>query len=262
MAQQRIQYTAGARGQDKRRVAKGQFNCIQREGPNHIPVTRGHASTKCADSSGDRSKWDSDDATDERVSLLPDFVGAYQRYTCRLRAVSDAKRQKLLLSGDVERSPSPIAALQMTVPSLTPAKLATLMAQGADMIAIQETWKSSEQISSMHTGEYVPHAQSRIRKECVAAVLVRKNLRSKRMPLITPQRDSSLDVVVVQFALGQNRDLIAASTYMRPPPQLTQPLGGCCAASRSRRRSFRVEISTCVAHGGSPSWRPLQATPL
>ncbi|RNF19004.1 trans-sialidase, partial [Trypanosoma cruzi] len=144
----------------------------QREGPNHIPVTRGHASTKCADSSGDRSKWDSDDATDERVSLLPDFFGDYQRYTCRLRAVSDAQRQKLLLSGDVERSPSPIAALQMTVPSLTPAKLATLMAQGAEMIAIQETWKPSEQISSMHTGEYVPHAQSRIRKECVAAVLL------------------------------------------------------------------------------------------
>ncbi|PWU88921.1 putative Endonuclease-reverse transcriptase [Trypanosoma cruzi] len=171
-------------------------------------------------------QWDSDDATDERVSLLPDFVGAYQRYTCRLRAVSDAQRQKLLRGGDVERSPSPIAALQMTVPSLTPAKLATLMAQGADMIAIRETWKSAEQIASMHTGEYVPHAQSRIRKECVAAVLVRKNLRSKRMTLITPQRDSSLDVVV-QFALGQNRDLIVASTHMRPPPQPTQPLGGC-----------------------------------
>ncbi|PWV03974.1 putative Endonuclease-reverse transcriptase [Trypanosoma cruzi] len=148
MAQQRIQYTAGARCQDKRRVAKGQFKRIQREGPTHIPVTRGHASTKCADSSGDRSKWDSDDATDERVSLLPDFVGAYQRYTCRLRAVSDAQRQKLLRGGDIERSPSPIAALQMTVPSLTPAKLATITAQGADMIAIQETRKSSEQIAS------------------------------------------------------------------------------------------------------------------
>ncbi|RNC40101.1 hypothetical protein TcCL_NonESM10466, partial [Trypanosoma cruzi] len=102
IAQQRIQYTAGARGQDKRRVAKGQFKRTQREGPNHIPATRGHASTKCADGSGDRGKWDSDDATDERVSLLPDFVGAYQRYTCRLRAVSDAQRQKLLRGGDVE----------------------------------------------------------------------------------------------------------------------------------------------------------------
>ncbi|RNC54150.1 L1Tc protein [Trypanosoma cruzi] len=135
--------------------------------------------------------------------------------------------QKLLRGGDVERSPSPIAALQMTVPSLTPAKLATIMAQGADMIAIRETWKSSEQIASMHAGEYVLHAQSRIRKKGVAAALVRKNLRSKRMPLITPQRDSSLEVVMVRVALGQNRDLIVASTYMRPPPQLTQPLGGC-----------------------------------
>ncbi|EKG05415.1 membrane associated protein, putative, partial [Trypanosoma cruzi] len=108
------------------------------------------------------------------------------------------------------------------------------MAQGADMIAIQETWKPSEQIASMHTGEYVLHAQSRIRKECVAAVLVRKTLRSKRMPLITPQRDPSLDVVVVQFALGQNHDLIVANTYMRPPPQVTQSfrrLVNCLPAS-------------------------------
>ncbi|RNC33808.1 putative protein transport protein Sec23A, partial [Trypanosoma cruzi] len=84
---------------------------------------------------------------------LLNSIGAYQRYTYRLRAVCDAQRQKLLLSGDIEQNPGPIAVLQMNVSCLTPSKLATLMAQGADIIAIQETWKSSEQIASMHTGD-------------------------------------------------------------------------------------------------------------
>ncbi|KAF8292329.1 putative Endonuclease-reverse transcriptase [Trypanosoma cruzi] len=98
---------------------------------------------------------------------LLNSIGAYQRYTYRLRAVCDAQRQKLLLSGDIEQNPGPIAVLQMNVSCLTPSKLATLMAQGADIIAIQETWKSSEQIASMHTGDYVLYAQSRIGKEAV-----------------------------------------------------------------------------------------------
>ncbi|PWV06536.1 hypothetical protein C3747_114g118 [Trypanosoma cruzi] len=153
---------------------------------------------------------------------LLNSIGAYQRYTYRLRAVCDAQRQKLLLSGDIEQNPGPIAVLQMNVYCLTPSKLATLMAQGADIIAIQETWKSSEQIASMHTGDYVLYAQSRIGKEGGVAVLVRKTLRSKRIPLTIPQHDTGLEVVVVQVALDQNRDLIVASAYMRPPPQVTQ----------------------------------------
>ncbi|RNC60854.1 trans-sialidase [Trypanosoma cruzi] len=48
---------------------------------------------------------------------LLNSIGAYQRYTYCLRAVCDAQRQKLLLSGDIEQNPGPIAALQMTVPS-------------------------------------------------------------------------------------------------------------------------------------------------
>ncbi|RNC62207.1 L1Tc protein, partial [Trypanosoma cruzi] len=108
----------------------------------------------------------------------------------------------------------------MNVSCLTPSKLATLMAQGADIIAIQETWKSSEQIASMHTGDYVLYAQSRIGKGGGVAVLVRKTLRSKRIPLTIPQHGTSLEVVVVQVALDQNRDLIVASAYMRPPPQV------------------------------------------
>ncbi|RNC35769.1 trans-sialidase, partial [Trypanosoma cruzi] len=84
---------------------------------------------------------------------LLNSIGAHQRYTYCLRAVCDAQRQKLLLSGDIEQNPGPIAVLQMNVSCLTPSKLATLMAQGADIIAIQETWKSSEQIASMHTGD-------------------------------------------------------------------------------------------------------------
>ncbi|PWV20667.1 hypothetical protein C3747_5g745 [Trypanosoma cruzi] len=82
---------------------------------------------------------------------LLNSIGAYQRYKYRLRAVCDAQRQKLPLSGDIEQHPGPIAVIQMNVSCLTPSKIATLMAQGADIIAIQETWKSSEQIASMHT---------------------------------------------------------------------------------------------------------------
>ncbi|KAF8298132.1 putative trans-sialidase, partial [Trypanosoma cruzi] len=122
----------------------------------------------------------------------------------------------------------------MNVSCLTPSKLATLMAQGAEIIAIQETWKSSEQIASMHTGDYVLYAQSRIGKGGGVAVLVRKTLRSKRIPPTIPQHDTSLEVVVVQVALDQNRDLIVASAYMRPPPQVTQSfrrLVNCLPAS-------------------------------
>ncbi|KAF5222688.1 hypothetical protein ECC02_004265 [Trypanosoma cruzi] len=165
---------------------------------------------------------------------LLNSIGAYQRYTYCLRAVCDAQRQKLLLSGDIEQNPGPIAVLQMNVSCLTPAKLATLTAQGADMIAIQETWKSSEQIASMHTGDYVLYEQSRIGKGGGVAVLVGKTLRSKRIPLTIPQHDTSLEVVVVQVALDQNRDLIVASAYMRPPPQVTQSfrrLVNCLPAS-------------------------------
>ncbi|EKF38833.1 hypothetical protein MOQ_000953 [Trypanosoma cruzi marinkellei] len=105
---------------------------------------------------------------------------------------------------------------------VTPAKLATLMAQGADIMVIQETWKSSEQIASMHAGDYVLYAQSCIGNGSGVAVLVRKTLRSRRIPFIIPQHDTSLEVVVVQVALDQNRDLIVASAYMRPPPQISQ----------------------------------------
>ncbi|PWV12305.1 putative Tubulin/FtsZ family, GTPase domain containing protein [Trypanosoma cruzi] len=65
---------------------------------------------------------------------LLNSIGTYQRYNYRLRAVCDARRQKLLLSGDIEQHPGPIAVLQMSVSCLTPSKLATLMAQGADII--------------------------------------------------------------------------------------------------------------------------------
>ncbi|KAF8283279.1 putative Endonuclease-reverse transcriptase [Trypanosoma cruzi] len=134
------------------------------------------------------------------------------------------------------------------------------MAQGADIIAIQETWKSSEQIASMHTGDYVLYAQSRIGKGGGVAVLVRKTLRSKRIPLTIPQHDASLEVVVVQVALDQNRDLIVASAYMRPPPQVTQ----------SFRRLVKLPSSLVAApavrgfqhastHSGSHSWSLLQA---
>ncbi|EKF27185.1 hypothetical protein MOQ_009098, partial [Trypanosoma cruzi marinkellei] len=154
---------------------------------------------------------------------LPNSIGAYQRYACCLRAVCDAQRQKPPLSGDIEQNPGSIAALRMTVSCLTPAKLATLMAQGADTMVIQEAWKSSEQIASTHTGDYLLHAQSRIGEGGGVAVLVRKTLRSRRIPFTIPQHGTSLEVVVVQVALDQNRDLIVASAYMRPPPQISQP---------------------------------------
>ncbi|RNC54864.1 hypothetical protein TcCL_ESM07677 [Trypanosoma cruzi] len=71
MAQKHIQCAAGARGQARQTVADGEFKRIRREGPIHIPVTREHASTKCADSTGDHSTCDSDSVTDERIFLLP-----------------------------------------------------------------------------------------------------------------------------------------------------------------------------------------------
>ncbi|KAF8294982.1 putative Endonuclease-reverse transcriptase [Trypanosoma cruzi] len=141
---------------------------------------------------------------------LLNSIGVYQRYTCLLFAVCEAQRQKLLLSGDIEQNPAPIAVLQMNFFCLTPSKLATLMAQGADIIGIQETWKSSEQIASMHTGDYVLYAQLRIGKGGGVAVLVGKTLRSKRIPLTIPQHDTSLEVVVAQVALEQDRDLICS----------------------------------------------------
>ncbi|PWU85224.1 putative Endonuclease-reverse transcriptase [Trypanosoma cruzi] len=86
------------------------------------------------------------------------------------------------------------------------------------------------------------YAHWRLRAPCTVAhrqrsgvaVLVRKALRSKRIPLTIPQHDTGHEVVVVQVALYQNRDLIVASVYMRPPPQVTQSfrrLVNCLPAS-------------------------------
>ncbi|EKF29477.1 dispersed gene family protein 1 (DGF-1), putative [Trypanosoma cruzi marinkellei] len=188
----------------------------------------------------------------------PNSIDAYQRYVCCLRAVCDAQRQKLLLSGGIERNPGPIAVLQTNVSCLTPAKLATLMAQGADIMVIQEVWKSSEQIASMHAGDYVLYPQSRIGKGGGVAVLVRKTLRPRRIPFTIPQHDTSLEVVVVQVALDQNRDLIVASAYMRPPPQISQSFRRLINC-QPRCRSCCAVISTCITHSGSHSWRFLQA---
>ncbi|KAF8303300.1 putative Endonuclease-reverse transcriptase, partial [Trypanosoma cruzi] len=122
----------------------------------------------------------------------------------------------------------------MNVSCLTPSKLATLMAQGADIIAIQETWKSSEQIASMHTGDYVLYAQSRIGKGAVWRCWCGKLSAPSVYLSPSPSMTTSLEVVVVQVALDQNRDLIVASAYMRPPPQVTQSfrrLVNCLPAS-------------------------------
>ncbi|RNC33173.1 exo-alpha-sialidase [Trypanosoma cruzi] len=71
MAQKHIQCAAAARGQARQTVTDGEFKRIRREGPIHITATRGHASTRCADSTGDRSTCDSDSVMDERIFLLP-----------------------------------------------------------------------------------------------------------------------------------------------------------------------------------------------
>ncbi|RNC42524.1 hypothetical protein TcCL_NonESM07875 [Trypanosoma cruzi] len=67
-AQKHTQYAAGARGNARQTVADGRVRRTRREGPIHIPATRGHASTNCAGSCGDRSACDSDSVTDERVA--------------------------------------------------------------------------------------------------------------------------------------------------------------------------------------------------
>ncbi|RNC38832.1 hypothetical protein TcCL_NonESM11882 [Trypanosoma cruzi] len=71
MAQKHIQCAAAARGQARQTVADGEVKRIRREGPIHITVTRGHASTKCADSTGDRSTCDADSVMDKQIFLLP-----------------------------------------------------------------------------------------------------------------------------------------------------------------------------------------------
>ncbi|EAN81442.1 hypothetical protein, conserved [Trypanosoma cruzi] len=60
------------RGHATQSVAGGQFKRTRREGPIHIPVTRGHASTNCAHNGGDRSTCDSDTVADERVARCRD----------------------------------------------------------------------------------------------------------------------------------------------------------------------------------------------
>ncbi|PWV09553.1 putative Tubulin/FtsZ family, GTPase domain containing protein [Trypanosoma cruzi] len=65
--------------------------------------------------------------------LVPNSIGAHQRYTYCFCAVRDTKRQKLLLGGGIEQHPGPIAALQMDGSSLTPNKIANLRAQGVDI---------------------------------------------------------------------------------------------------------------------------------
>ncbi|RNC32792.1 exo-alpha-sialidase, partial [Trypanosoma cruzi] len=70
MAQKHILYAELSRGHATQTVADGRVRCTRREGPIHISVTRGHASTRCAGNSGDRSKCDADSVTDERVCPL------------------------------------------------------------------------------------------------------------------------------------------------------------------------------------------------
>ncbi|RNC36934.1 hypothetical protein TcCL_Unassigned00010 [Trypanosoma cruzi] len=68
MAQKSTQYAAGARGHARQTVADGRVRCTRREGPIHIPVTRWHASTNCAENSEDRSTCDADSVTHEQVA--------------------------------------------------------------------------------------------------------------------------------------------------------------------------------------------------
>ncbi|RNC58855.1 putative dispersed gene family protein 1 (DGF-1) [Trypanosoma cruzi] len=92
------------------------------------------------------------------------------------------------------------------------------------------------------------------------AVLVRKTLRSRHTPLTITQHDSGLGMVVLQFALEQNRGLSVAGAYMPAPPQISQSFRRLLTAFRPRHRSFFAKIPTRIAHSGSPSWRRLQAT--
>ncbi|RNC58694.1 hypothetical protein TcCL_ESM03741 [Trypanosoma cruzi] len=68
MAQKLIHCAAGDRDHARQTIADGRGKRTRREGPIHIPVTRGHASTKC-DNSGDRSTCNTDSVTEERVAI-------------------------------------------------------------------------------------------------------------------------------------------------------------------------------------------------
>ncbi|KAF8303168.1 hypothetical protein TcYC6_0042640 [Trypanosoma cruzi] len=113
MAQKHIQCAAGARGQARQTVADGEVKRIRREGPIHITVTREHASTKCADSTGDRSKCDSDSVTDEQICLLPrqstNAVPTVPQHGRSQRAGTWCLHSSRHHRPGLERAPSPFA---------------------------------------------------------------------------------------------------------------------------------------------------------
>ncbi|RNC51419.1 hypothetical protein TcCL_ESM11465 [Trypanosoma cruzi] len=113
MAQKHIQCAAGARGQARQTVADGEVKRIRREGPIHITVTREHASTKCADSTGDHSKCDSDSVTDKQICLLPgqstNAVPTVPQHGRSQRAGTWCLHSSRHHRPGLERAPSPFA---------------------------------------------------------------------------------------------------------------------------------------------------------
>ncbi|RNC39509.1 hypothetical protein TcCL_NonESM11126, partial [Trypanosoma cruzi] len=91
MAQKLIQYADGSRGHARQTVADGRVRYTRREGPIHTSVTRGHASTRCADNSEDRSKCDADSVTDERVACCR---GRAQTRSQEHRSTADPRGQE------------------------------------------------------------------------------------------------------------------------------------------------------------------------
>ncbi|ORC76609.1 putative alpha tubulin, partial [Trypanosoma theileri] len=108
-------------------------------------------------------------------------IGAHLRHPNRLRAISNAQRHTLLLSGDIEQNPGPISVLQLNVQSLTPTKLTSLLAKGADIIILQEIWRNSKQISALKTDPYVAYAYTRESRGGGTLIMVKKTLKSRRV---------------------------------------------------------------------------------
>ncbi|KAF8302553.1 putative RNA helicase [Trypanosoma cruzi] len=108
----------------------------------------------------------------------------------------------------------------------------------------------------MHTGDYVLYAQSRSGKGGGVAVAGAENSPLQAYTSHHPQHDTSLEVVVVQVALDQNRDLIVASAYMRPHRRVTQSF------RRLVKSAFQLDAASAVRgfQHASPTVEPFLET--
>ncbi|KAH9588764.1 hypothetical protein LSM04_005793 [Trypanosoma melophagium] len=148
-------------------------------------------------------------------------ISAHLRHPNRLRAMSNAQRQKLFSCGDIEQNPGPITVLQLNVQSPTPSKLASLLAKGADVLVLQEIWKNTKQLSALKTEPYVADTCVRgIRGGCVF-ILAKKTLKLHLVHFRTSTHESDVEAVFVEVAIAKDTSIYIASVYLPSPVVVT-----------------------------------------